>query len=1278
MRKFFIGILLLATTATMFAAPRTAEEAAALAADFSNSQFQKSGIKKAVRTKAADMRLIQQVAKPTNSFEPALYVFNKPEGGWVIISADDNYETVIGYSNEGSFDATGKPNVIYMLSHLAEQVDAAGMMSEMEKASYTAAVRKAKKQVEPIAPLLQSKGTGINWNQGAPYNGMCPIDGDGGRCLTGCVATAASQIMAYWQWPIIGEGYTEYEWVSGKGTRALLSVNFGETTYDWNNILQANYEKTSYSQAQADAVALLNFHAGVATHTNYSSTGSSSGTNSMADGLKHFFRYKRGRYIYGNYKDWHDWDTINHWSQLADMYDKDLEAGRPILMGGGGKHGSNGHEYVCEGRDENRMYYINYGWGGSENGYYLLDNMTTSKYEFSYDVDAVLGIYPDTLPRVGVTAISLNKHTMTMTTRETYKLKATITPDTANNDGKYWLSSDRSVASVDYEGNVTAVAPGVATIFAYSCDGGFKDSCKITVSNNGSNPSLIEITDLTDVNKCHWSGSLGKYVLILDNESQGQYPWLEFNLSALTSDWTLAGRYDLSQEYLLAYPSAQDYGNVFYGQSGWLNIGCIDGATHTYQIDGLFSDGKGNNYSFTFTTILNMDNGTLVDQTGDGVINKAITTFVSMGETYHTNVVVDGKLSLPEQKPLSCNELSFVGWTTDADYTSGTTAPTLAQDGDIVTTNTTYYAVYGIPSGVGPYTEVASVTFKTHTEDGKDWYDPGYGHFDDFATDMIESIDNMTFSTGAWLRKGKDGVWIGGSGSGYRDDEQGHMIFNLDNQTNIKKVVINCSKHGDEPTHIRVDMNNAAPDKRRDPIYEVSDNIEHILDRAVATNSIRVGTTCNSAYFKSITLYSGGEQYYSLYTTTNCPTHSISIGTTGGGSATTDVTEANLEDLVTITATPDECSLLAAISVVDADNNTIKVTDNKFVMPASDVTISVSFEGIKHNISITDATHGQIATNVATAAAGETVTITATSDAHYSLSSINAVDADNNLIDIENDGTFIMPCANVTISAEFAEDTKYTVNFYNNGALIDSQELYAGEAAVKPADPTAECNDYAFAGWWNEELAADNTEAKTWLSDFTVSGDADYYAIYRKGESENGGIVTFAAKEDFPSTAALSYTKNTVTLAIGDGVLNNEEEYRCYASKKLTISATDTITKIEFTSPALATAKKWGLNNLSIASGYTYSGYTATWEGKAKSVEFSATAQVRMTSIVVTVGNGGTSGTIYYTSIVNCTPTAIEDSHAEPNSEWIKTIENGQIVIIRGNEKYSIFGQKIQ
>lgn len=63
------------------------------------------------------------------------------------------------------------------------------------------------------------------------------------------------------------------------------------------------------------------------------------------------------------------------------------------------------------------------------------------------------------------------------------KLTATITPANATNKGLTWKSSNPSVATVDSNGNVTAVSAGTATITVTTTDGKFTATCVVTVSS---------------------------------------------------------------------------------------------------------------------------------------------------------------------------------------------------------------------------------------------------------------------------------------------------------------------------------------------------------------------------------------------------------------------------------------------------------------------------------------------------------------------------------------------------------------------------------------------------------------------------------------------------------------------------------------------------------------------------------------------------------------------------------------------------------------------------
>ncbi|MBQ3689141.1 MAG: Ig domain-containing protein [Bacteroidales bacterium] len=81
-----------------------------------------------------------------------------------------------------------------------------------------------------------------------------------------------------------------------------------------------------------------------------------------------------------------------------------------------------------------------------------------------------------------VTGITLDKTTLEITVGETVTLTATVTPETATDKTVTWSSADESIATVDAEGKVTAVAVGTVKITATANDGSnVKAECEVTV-----------------------------------------------------------------------------------------------------------------------------------------------------------------------------------------------------------------------------------------------------------------------------------------------------------------------------------------------------------------------------------------------------------------------------------------------------------------------------------------------------------------------------------------------------------------------------------------------------------------------------------------------------------------------------------------------------------------------------------------------------------------------------------------------------------------------------
>ena len=431
MKKIFIGLTALLVSMTLFAGQRTAEEAAVIAAQFTNQQPQLRRLHQAPRA-ATNMRLAH-TALQENSADAAFYVFNQEnENGFVIVSADDRTaQDVLVYSENGSFNyETINPNFKWWLERFAEEITVLQTIDDSE--FIEPAVRKATQEVTPIAPLLKNKdGKDITWYQEEPYSNLCPIDQrDNTRSLTGCVATAACQIMYKWCWPEKGTGKNKYTWYDCLNDRCsqyktkTIEEDFSTTTYDWDNMLPA-YEGKSYTTKQATAVATLMYHAGVACKMQYggdANNGSGAWTDDMAYALKTNFGYNIGKFISMYSKDEYESDEVKAASvanvpyefgvktdQITAYFNADLEAGRPIMMGGEGSQG--GHEFVCCGRDKDNKFYINWGWEDNSNCYTAITALKPNgkSFNFKNHIDALIGLEPNK-PSTLIETLATNEH----------------------------------------------------------------------------------------------------------------------------------------------------------------------------------------------------------------------------------------------------------------------------------------------------------------------------------------------------------------------------------------------------------------------------------------------------------------------------------------------------------------------------------------------------------------------------------------------------------------------------------------------------------------------------------------------------------------------------------------------------------------------------------------------------------------------------------------------------------------------------------------------------
>jgi len=309
-----------------------------------------------------------------------IYAVNFSSGGFVLVAGTTASVPVLGFSFDGAYTGEMMPpgfeawmeGYKLQINDLVENSIQPTIEIQQkwdELINYNPEDLTLQRSITSVSPLLTS-----TWDQGARYNELCPEDtgGPGGHVWSGCVATAMSQVINYWRFPLQGTGshgyYSDY---------GYLFVNFGESNYDYNQMNNNIAGENNYEMAE------IQYHCGVAVDMMYSPGGSGAYSWDAVQVLEENFGYSSqiSLELKEDYSD----------SEWAGLLMENLDNGWPMYYHG---FGSGGHAFNVDGYQGTDYFHFNWGWSGSYNGYFYLNNLNPGGNNFTEGQGAIVNFVP--------------------------------------------------------------------------------------------------------------------------------------------------------------------------------------------------------------------------------------------------------------------------------------------------------------------------------------------------------------------------------------------------------------------------------------------------------------------------------------------------------------------------------------------------------------------------------------------------------------------------------------------------------------------------------------------------------------------------------------------------------------------------------------------------------------------------------------------------------------------------------------------------------------------
>lgn len=312
-----------------------------------------------------------------------MYIVNfKNNEGFAIVGADKRSEPIFALIDQGNYDINNLETeenegfLTFLNFAISTELED---IRHASKIPISRATGRGWTIISTIQPILKTKWSQGGANNPNSYGKYCP------NKVTGCTVTATAQILSHFQ------NIGSVQWSSNGSS--------GSAILNWAKII-SDCEKTggsltpSYTPQSLDEIAHLCRYLGIAFDANYKTDKKHPEKNSTGVGEDKPIEW------------FNKWGGL-HASKLS-KYDENqiissIQKGNPVYgRGNSGKKKfigirvgwSGGHAWVYDGyiyatkdNTPQKLIHCNWGWGGSQNGYYLSKVFNTNLQPEIYDYE---------------------------------------------------------------------------------------------------------------------------------------------------------------------------------------------------------------------------------------------------------------------------------------------------------------------------------------------------------------------------------------------------------------------------------------------------------------------------------------------------------------------------------------------------------------------------------------------------------------------------------------------------------------------------------------------------------------------------------------------------------------------------------------------------------------------------------------------------------------------------------------------------------------------------